>query len=245
MAASKSSKSGGAAKGGKAGSGKSGGGSRPGGSRPPQATIGRGRVDVKVDLPADSGNGGVAVAEAVPARLKERYAAEIAPALREEFGLTNVMQIPTLTKIVVNMGVGEAARDAKLIEGAVRDLTLITGQKPAVARARKSIAQFKLREGMPIGVHVTLRGTRMWEFCDRLLSIALPRIRDFRGLSDQQFDGRGNYTFGLTEQLMFHEINPDQVDRQRGMDVTVVTTATTDEQGRSLLRRLGFPFKES
>ena len=187
-----------------------------------------------------------AVAEPTPApRLKERYNSEIAHALREEFGLTNVMQTPTLTKIVVNMGVGEAARDAKLIEGAVRDLTLITGQKPAVARARKSIAQFKLREGMPIGVHVTLRGERMWEFCDRLLSLALPRIRDFRGLSDRQFDGRGNYTFGLTEQLMFHEINPDQVDRQRGMDVTLVTSATTDEQGRSLLRRLGFPFKES
>jgi large subunit ribosomal protein L5 len=189
--------------------------------------------------------GGTAVAEKVPPRLKDRYVSEIAPALREEFGFANVMQVPTLTKIVVNMGVGEAARDAKLIEGAVRDLTLITGQKPAVARARKSIAQFKLREGMPIGVHVTLRGNRMWEFCDRMLSLALPRIRDFRGLSDRQFDGRGNYTFGLTEQLMFHEINPDQVDRQRGMDVTLVTTATTDEQGRSLLRRLGFPFKES
>jgi large subunit ribosomal protein L5 len=187
-----------------------------------------------------------AVAEPVPVpRLKERYQNQIAPALREEFGFANVMQVPTLTKIVVNMGVGEAARDAKLIEGAVRDLTLITGQKPAIARARKSIAQFKLREGMPIGVHVTLRGRRMWEFCDRMLSLALPRIRDFRGLSDRQFDGRGNYTFGLTEQLMFHEINPDQVDRQRGMDITLVTTATTDEQGRSLLRRLGFPFKES
>jgi large subunit ribosomal protein L5 len=182
----------------------------------------------------------------VPApRLKERFATEIAPALRQEFGYANVMQIPSLSKIVVNMGVGEAARDAKLIDGAVRDLATITGQKPAVARARKSVAQFKLREGMPIGAHVTLRGTRMWEFCDRLLTLALPRIRDFRGLSDRQFDGRGNYTFGLTEQLMFHEINPDQVDRQRGMDVTVVTTATTDEEGRSLLRRLGFPFRES
>ena len=182
---------------------------------------------------------------APPPRLKERYVAEIAPALRQEFGYSNVMQIPGLSKIVVNMGVGEAARDAKLIDGAVRDLTIITGQKPAVARARKSVAQFKLREGMPIGAHVTLRGTRMWEFCDRLLSIALPRIRDFRGLSDKQFDGRGNYTFGLTEQLMFHEIDPDQVDRQRGMDVTVVTTATNDDEGRSLLRRLGFPFRES
>jgi large subunit ribosomal protein L5 len=189
--------------------------------------------------------GGTALAERVPPRLKQRYASEIAPALREEFSFANVMMVPTLTKIVVNMGVGEAARDAKLIDGAVRDLAIITGQKPAVARARKSIAQFKLREGMPIGAHVTLRGDRMWEFCDRLLSIALPRIRDFRGLSDRQFDGRGNYTFGLTEQLMFHEINPDQVDRQRGMDVTVVTSATTDAEGRSLLRRLGFPFKEN
>jgi len=178
-------------------------------------------------------------------RLKERYQAEIAPALREEFGYANVMQIPGLAKIAVNMGVGEAARDAKLIEGAVKDLAIITGQRPAVARARKSIAQFKLREGMPIGAHVTLRGDRMWEFLDRLLTLALPRIRDFRGLNDRQFDGRGNYTFGLTEQLMFHEINPDQVDRQRGMDVTVVTTATTDAEGRSLLRRLGFPFKEN
>ena len=186
-----------------------------------------------------------APAERIPPRLKERYRSEIAPALREEFGYANVMQIPGLSKIVVNMGVGEAARDAKLIEGAVKDLAVITGQKPAVARAKKSIAQFKLREGMPIGAHVTLRGDRMWEFCDRLLALALPRIRDFRGLSDRQFDGRGNYTFGLNEQLMFHEINPDQVDRQRGMDVTIVTTATTDDEGRSLLRRLGFPFKES
>jgi large subunit ribosomal protein L5 len=184
-------------------------------------------------------------AQRVPPRLKQRYRSEIAPAMLEEFGYPNVMQIPGVTKIVVNMGVGEAARDAKLIDGAVRDLTIITGQKPAVARARKSIAQFKLREGMPIGAHVTLRGDRMWEFLDRLLSIALPRIRDFRGLSDRQFDGRGNYTFGLTEQLMFHEINPDQVDRQRGMDVTVVTSATNDAEGRSLLRRLGFPFKEN
>jgi large subunit ribosomal protein L5 len=186
-----------------------------------------------------------AAPQGVRPRLKERYQAEIGPALREEFGYANVMQIPTLAKISVNMGVGEAARDAKLIEGAIRDLTIITGQKPAVARAKKSIAQFKLREGMPIGAHVTLRGDRMWEFLDRLLTLALPRIRDFRGLSDRQFDGRGNYTFGLTEQLMFHEINPDQVDRQRGMDVTVVTTATTDAEGRSLLRRLGFPFKEN
>ena len=178
-------------------------------------------------------------------RLKEKYLAEIVPALKDEFGYANVMQIPGLTKIVVNMGVGEAARDAKLIDGAVRDLTAITGQKPAVARAKKSIAQFKLREGMPIGAHVTLRGDRMWEFLDRLLSIALPRIRDFRGLSPRQFDGQGNYTFGLTEQVMFHEIDPDRVDRQRGMDITVVTTATNDAEGRSLLRQLGFPFKEA
>jgi large subunit ribosomal protein L5 len=177
-------------------------------------------------------------------RLKERYRGEIAPALMQEFGYGNVMQIPGLTKIVVNMGVGEAARDAKLIDGAVRDLATITGQKPAVAKAKKSVAQFKLREGMPIGAHVTLRGDRMWEFLDRLLAIALPRIRDFRGLSDRQFDGQGNYTFGLTEQVMFHEIDPDKVDRQRGMDITVVTTATNDAEGRSLLRQLGFPFKE-
>jgi large subunit ribosomal protein L5 len=177
-------------------------------------------------------------------RLKDKYLTEIAPALKDEFKYGNVMQIPGLTKIVVNMGVGEAARDAKLIDGAVRDLAAITGQKPAVARAKKSVAQFKLREGMPIGAHVTLRGDRMWEFLDRLLSIALPRIRDFRGLSDRQFDGRGNYTFGLVEQVVFHEIDPDKVDRQRGMDITIVTTATNDAEGRSLLRRLGFPLKE-
>jgi large subunit ribosomal protein L5 len=178
-------------------------------------------------------------------RLKLRYRAEIAKGMQEQFGYANVMQIPGLTKIVVNMGVGEAARDAKLIEGAVRDLTAITGQKPAVNKARKSIAQFKLREGMPIGAHVTLRGDRMWEFLDRLLSTALPRIRDFRGLSPKQFDGHGNYTFGLTEQVMFHEIDPDKADRQRGMDITVVTTATTDDEGRALLKLLGFPFKEA
>jgi large subunit ribosomal protein L5 len=178
-------------------------------------------------------------------RLKQRYRTEIAPALREEFTYGNVMQIPGLVKIVVNMGVGEAARDSKLIEGAIRDLAQITGQKPQVTKARKSIAQFKLREGMPIGAHVTLRGDRMWEFLDRLLSVALPRIRDFRGLSAKQFDGRGNYTFGLTEQSMFHEIDQDRIDRVRGMDITVVTTATTDAEGRALLRRLGFPFKEN
>ena len=178
-------------------------------------------------------------------RLKTRYRAEIAPALRTEFKYANVMQIPTLVKVIVNMGVGEAARDSKLIEGAIRDLTAITGQKPQVTKARLSIAQFKLREGMPIGAHVTLRGDRMWEFLDRLLTLALPRIRDFRGLSPKQFDGNGNYTFGLTEQVMFHEINPDSVDRARGMDITLVTTAKTDEEGRALLKHLGFPFKEA
>jgi large subunit ribosomal protein L5 len=178
-------------------------------------------------------------------RLKLRYHDEVKDALQKEFGITNVMQIPGVTKVVVNMGVGEAARDAKLIEGAVRDLATITGQKPIIRRATKSIAQFKLREGMPIGAKVTLRGDRMWEFLDRLLTIALPRIRDFRGLSATQFDGHGNYTFGLNEQSMFHEINIDRIDRPRGMDITVVTTATTDDQGRALLRRLGFPFKEN
>ena len=186
----------------------------------------------------------VAASSTVP-RLKARYREEILPALREEFAYENVMQVPGLTKIVVNMGVGEAARDGKLIEGALRDLTAITGQKPQVTKARKSIAQFKLREGMPIGAHVTLRGDRMWEFLDRLLSLALPRIRDFRGLSPRQFDGRGNYTFGLTEQVMFHEINQDDVDRQRGMDITIVTTATNDLEGRAFLKQLGFPFKEN
>jgi large subunit ribosomal protein L5 len=178
-------------------------------------------------------------------RLKQRYRDEIVAGLREEFGHGTVNQVARVTKIVVNMGVGDAAKDSKLIEGAIRDLSAITGQKPQVTKARKSIAQFKLREGMPIGAHVTLRGDRMWEFLDRLLSIALPRIRDFRGLSPKQFDGHGNYTFGLTEQSMFHEIDQDKIDRVRGMDITVVTTATTDDEGRSLLRRLGFPFKEN
>ncbi|HET7306032.1 MAG TPA: 50S ribosomal protein L5 [Segeticoccus sp.] len=178
-------------------------------------------------------------------RLKQRYRDEIKAAMQQEFGHSNVMEVPTVTKVIVNMGVGEAARDSKLIEGAVRDLATITGQKPVVTRARKSIAQFKLREGMPIGAHATLRGDRMWEFLDRLLSIALPRIRDFRGLSPKQFDGRGNYTFGLSEQSVFYEIDQDKIDRVRGMDITVVTTATNDDEGRALLRRLGFPFKES
>ena len=177
-------------------------------------------------------------------RLKAKYRETIVPALQEEFSYGNVMQIPGLTKIVVNMGVGEAARDSKIIEGAIRDLTAITGQKPAVTKARKSIAQFKLREGQPIGCHVTLRGDRMWEFADRLLTLALPRIRDFRGLNGRQFDGNGNYTFGLNEQVMFLEIDQDKIDRVRGMDITVVTTAKTDEEARSLLKQLGFPFKE-
>ena len=182
----------------------------------------------------------------VPApRLKLRYREEIIPALQEEFTYSNPMQVPGVVKIVVNMGVGQAAKDAKLMDGAVRDLTLITGQKPLVQKARVSIAQFKLREGMPIGAKVTLRGDRMWEFLDRLLSLALPRIRDFRGLSAKQFDGNGNYTFGLNEQSMFHEIDPDTIDRPRGMDITLVTTAKTDDEGRALLRALGFPFKEN
>jgi len=178
-------------------------------------------------------------------RLKQRYRDEIVASLREEFQFANVMQVPGVTKIVVNMGVGDAAKDSKLIDGAIRDLATITGQKPQVTKARKSIAQFKLREGMPIGAHVTLRGDRMWEFLDRLLSLALPRIRDFRGLSPRQFDGKGNYTFGLNEQSMFHEIDQDKIDRVRGMDITVVTTAKTDDEGRALLRSLGFPFKEA
>ena len=176
-------------------------------------------------------------------RLKTRYREEIKDALNKEFSYDNVMQIPGVVKVVVNMGVGDAARDAKVINGALEDLTAITGQKPQLRRARKSIAQFKLREGMPIGARVTLRGDRMWEFLDRLTTVALPRIRDFRGLSDQQFDGNGNYTFGLSEQTMFYEIDVDKIDRPRGMDITVVTTATNDEEGRKLLRELGFPFK--
>ncbi|MBD0860938.1 50S ribosomal protein L5 [Gordonia sp. zg691] len=181
----------------------------------------------------------------VQPRLKTRYREEIKDTLNKEFDYANVMLIPGVVKVVVNMGVGDAARDAKLINGAVEDLAKITGQKPEIRRARKSIAQFKLREGMPIGARVTLRGDRMWEFLDRLVSIALPRIRDFRGLSDRQFDGNGNYTFGLNEQSMFHEINIDNIDRPRGMDITVVTSATTDEEGRALLRALGFPFKDN
>lgn len=177
-------------------------------------------------------------------RLKQRYQTDMRDQLQEQLGLPNVMQVPTVTKIVVNMGVGDAARDSKLIEGAIRDLATITGQRPQVTRARKSIAQFKLREGQPIGAHVTLRGDRMWEFLDRLISVALPRIRDFRGLSPRQFDGHGNYTFGLTEQVMFPEIDQDAIDRSRGMDVTIVTSAVDDDGGRALLKLFGMPFKE-
>ncbi|MEO3938151.1 50S ribosomal protein L5 [Dermatophilaceae bacterium Soc4.6] len=177
-------------------------------------------------------------------RLKTRYQDEIKSGLHQQFSYSNIMQVPGVVKVVVNMGVGDAAKDSKLIEGAVRDLETITGQKPIVTKARKSIAQFKLREGMPIGAHTTLRGDRMWEFLDRLVTIALPRIRDFRGLSPKQFDGKGNYTFGLNEQSMFHEIDQDRIDRVRGMDITVVTTATNDDEGRALLKALGFPFKE-
>ena len=176
-------------------------------------------------------------------RLKQQYRETIVPQLREDFSYSNVMQVPVLTKIVVNTGVGEAARDSKVIDGAIRDLTLITGQKPMVTAARKSIAQFKLRDGMPIGAHVTLRGDRMWEFLDRLLTLALPRLRDFRGLSPKLFDGNGNYTFGLSEQSVFHEIDQDKIDRVRGFDITVVTTAKSDDEGRALLKALGFPFK--
>ncbi len=183
-----------------------------------------------------------AAGRALP-RLKAQYKNEVVKALVEEFGFKNPHQVPNLTKIVVNMGVGEASKDGKLIEHAIKDLTAITGQKPQVNLARKSIAQFKLREGQPIGAHVTLRGDRMWEFLDRLLNLALPRIRDFRGLNGEQFDGRGNYTFGLTEQVMFHEIDQDKIDRPRGMDVTVVTTAANNEEGKALLLALGFPFK--
>jgi large subunit ribosomal protein L5 len=183
-----------------------------------------------------------AAAGKIQPRLKAKYRADIVGTLTKEFGYTNPHQIPKLVKVVVNTGVGEAARDSKVIDGAVRDLTQITGQKPVVTKARKSIAQFKLREGMPIGAHVTLRGDRAWEFVDRLVSLALPRIRDFRGLSPRQFDGNGNYTFGLQEQSVFHEIDQDKIDRVRGFDITVVTTAKTDAEGRALLRELGFPF---
>src|SRR5215213_2700552 len=188
---------------------------------------------------------GATSAAAIQPRLKTKYRTEILPQLKEQFGFTNVHQVPGLVKIVVNTGVGDAARDGKIIDGAVADLTKITGQKPQVTKARKSIAQFKLREGQPIGAHVTLRGDRMWEFLDRLLTLSLPRIRDFRGLSDAQFDGNGNYTFGLQEQSVFHEIDQDRIDRVRGFDITVVTTAKNDDEGRALLKALGFPFRST
>jgi len=178
-------------------------------------------------------------------RLKQKYRSELAAQLKKDLGLSNVHQVPGIVKVVVNTGVGEAARDGKIIDGAVKDLIAITGQKPYVTSARKSIAQFKLREGQPIGAHVTLRGDRAWEFLDRLISLALPRIRDFRGLSDKQFDGNGNYTFGLTEQSMFHEIDQDKIDRVRGFDITIVTTAKNNDEGRALLKALGFPFRSA
>ncbi|MDQ5812261.1 MAG: 50S ribosomal protein L5 [Actinomycetota bacterium] len=179
------------------------------------------------------------------ARLKDRYREEIAPALKERFGIGNPMRVPRLEKIVVNMGVGEAAQNSRALDGAMEDLAKITGQKPQLRRARKSIAGFKIREGMPVGARVTLRGERMWEFLDRLISVALPRVRDFRGISPNSFDGRGNFALGLREQLIFPEISYDSIDTTRGLDVAVVTTAQTDEEARELLRLLGMPFRES
>jgi len=177
-------------------------------------------------------------------RLKERFNAEVRPALKDELGLANVMQVPRLDKIVLNSGVGRATVQQSLIEGAQRDMDLITGQKSVVTRAKKSIANFKLREDMPIGVKVTLRGDRAWEFLDRLISLAIPRIRDFRGLSPRSFDGHGNYTFGINDQLIFPEIDYDRIDTQRGFDVTIVTTARTDDEGRAFLAAFGFPFRQ-
>lgn len=177
-------------------------------------------------------------------RLKERYRSEIREALKDQLGLANIMEVPKPVKVVVNMGVGEAARDARLLEGAVKDLTTISGQRPSLRRARKSIATFKIREGMPIGAAVTIRGDRMWDFLDRLMSVVLPRIRDFRGLDPRSFDGHGNYTFGLTEQLVFPEIDYDDIDATRGMDVTIVTSARNDEEGRALLAALGMPLRQ-
>ena len=187
----------------------------------------------------------VIIEEPVTPRLKTMYKEEILPELEKEFHHDNPMQIPRIEKVVVSMGVGAAARDSKLIEGAVRDLTAITGQKPKITKAKKSVAQFHLREGQAIGAYVTLRGDRMWEFLDRLLTLALPRIRDFRGINGHQYDGQGNYNFGLTEQSMFHEIDPDEIDHQRGMDITVVTTTKDDDEAYALLKLLGFPFKEN
>src|SRR5918998_1952046 len=179
------------------------------------------------------------------ARLKDRYREEVAPALKDRFGIENPMRMPGLEKIVVNMGVGEAAANSRALDGAMEDLAKITGQKAQLRRARKSIAGFKIRDGMPVGARVTLRGERMWEFLDRLVSIALPRVRDFRGISPNSFDGRGNFALGLREQLIFPEISYDDIDATRGLDVAVVTTAGTDEEGRELLRLLGMPFRQS
>ena len=187
----------------------------------------------------------MAVSETYVPRLKQRYNEELREQLKDQFELSSIMQVPTISKITLNMGVGEAKTDAKVLDAAMDELTIIAGQRAQMRRATKSVAQFKIREGMPIGTRVTLRGDRMWEFLDRLVSIALPRIRDFRGLSPKQFDGNGNYTFGLNEQSMFHEIDQDRIDRVRGMDITVVTTAKTDDEGRTLLKLLGFPFKEA
>jgi large subunit ribosomal protein L5 len=186
----------------------------------------------------------MATTETYTPRLKDRYRSELRDRLLADLGLTNVMQAPRPEKVVVNMGVGDASRDARLLEGAVKDLTTITGQRPASRQARKSIATFKIRQGMPIGASVTIRGDRMWDFLDRLLSVVLPRIRDFRGLSPRSFDGRGNYSFGVTEQLVFPEVDYDDIDETRGMDITIVTTATDDEGGRALLTALGFPFSQ-
>lgn len=186
----------------------------------------------------------MAQAPAYVPRMKERYHGEVRERLKQDLGLTNIMQVPRPVKVVVNMGVGEASRDAKAMDGAVKDLTTITGQKPALRRARKSIATFKIRQGMPIGVATTIRGDRMWDFLDRLLSVVLPRIRDFRGLNPRSFDGSGSYSFGVTEQLVFPEIDYDDIDQTRGMDITIVTTAENDEQGRALLTALGFPFRQ-
>ena len=193
---------------------------------------GAGMTDTTVEAPATP-------------RLKQKYNEQIVPELEKEFHYSNPMQVARVQKVVVSMGVGAAARDSKLIEGAVKDLTLITGQKPKITKAKKSVAQFHLREGQAIGAYVTLRGERMWEFLDRLLTMALPRIRDFRGINGNQFDGQGNYNFGLTEQSMFHEIDPDSIDHQRGMDITVVTSTKDDKEARVLLKHLGFPFKEN
>ena len=179
------------------------------------------------------------------ARLQDRYLDEVAPALKERFGIENPMRIPKLEKIIVNMGVGEAAQDSRRLDGAMEDLARITGQKPQLRRARKSVAGFKIREGMPVGVRATLRGERMWEFLDRLVSIALPRVRDFRGINPNAFDGRGNFALGLREQTIFPEVSYDSIDSMRGLDVAVVTTAETDEEARELLRMLGMPFRTS